>query len=79
MTTAPAPSLTAHTRSLIRLYVVRAGLAVVWAIVFAATSSSLGVAATVLLIAYPAIDVLASVYDARTNPEAGAPLNREAP
>lgn len=74
MTATPALPVPARdVRALVRLYVARAAVAVVWAVVFAATASTLGVAAVVLLIAYPAVDVVASVYDARRHPESAAP------
>jgi uncharacterized membrane protein HdeD (DUF308 family) len=51
-----------------RLYVVRFGFAVVWAILFALTASDLGVTTGVLLVLYPLVDVAAAVVDARTSP-----------
>ncbi len=68
MTTAAVPHLTLKPGVLVRLYVIRAGAAIAWAIAFATTSSSLGAAAIALLIAYPAIDVVASAVDAHANP-----------
>jgi len=49
-----------------RLYVARFGFAVIWAAAFATTGSSLGWFASVLLVLYPAFDVLAAVVDARS-------------
>lgn len=50
-----------------RLYAVRGALAVVWAVIFAAVSDSLTTSAGVLLVAYPLIDVAASLVDARAS------------
>ncbi len=62
----PAPILTQSARSYLRrLYVIRAGLALIWAIVFSTVSSSLTAVSIGLLIIYPGIDIAASLYDAR--------------
>jgi uncharacterized membrane protein HdeD (DUF308 family) len=50
-----------------RLYFARFGFAVVWAGVLALTASELGVAAGVLLVLYPLVDVAAAVVDARAS------------
>jgi uncharacterized membrane protein HdeD (DUF308 family) len=55
-----------------RIYLVRAALALVWAVIFASSSSRLTGLTMTLLIVYPLIDVAASVADARTHPEAGS-------
>ena len=50
-----------------RLYCVRAGFAVVWAVLLGVTASDLGVAAGVLLVIYPLFDVAAAVVDFRSS------------
>jgi len=50
-----------------RLYFARFGFAVVWAGVLALTASELSVAAGVLLVLYPLVDVAAAVVDARAS------------
>ena len=49
----------------LRLYLARGVLAVVWAIVLAAVADSLTTGVGILLVAYPLIDVIASLVDAR--------------
>jgi uncharacterized membrane protein HdeD (DUF308 family) len=56
-----------------RLYFVRAGFAVVWAGLFAATSSPLGSAGFALAVLYPLVDLGAAVVDARSASAAGRP------
>jgi uncharacterized membrane protein HdeD (DUF308 family) len=63
---------TAASAALRHLYLARAAVAVVWAVVFAAVASSLDGPTITLLVAYPAIDVAASLYDARTQRTTGA-------
>jgi uncharacterized membrane protein HdeD (DUF308 family) len=48
------------------LYVIRGLVAIAWAAVFAAVSDSLTVAAGILVVIYPLIDVAASLLDARS-------------
>jgi len=50
-----------------RLYFVRVGFAVVWAVLLGVTASDLGVAARVLLVIYPLFDVAAAVVDFRSS------------
>ena len=69
VTTAPAAS------PLRRLYLARFAFAVVWAGLFAATGSTLGAAAAVLLVLYPAVDTAAAVVDARSTRATGAYVN----
>ena len=66
-TSSPGATTRLDDASLITLYLVRGALAIVWAGVFATVSSSLTTPAIVLLILYPGIDVVASLYDARRN------------
>ncbi len=62
---AASPSERAGLSHLIRLFLTRGVLAVVWAVAFATVSDSLTTGAGVLLVAYPVIDVVASLVDAR--------------
>ena len=50
-----------------RLYFVRVGFAVVWAVLLGVTASDLGAAAGVLLVIYPLFDVAAAVVDFRSS------------
>jgi len=51
-----------------RLYLARFGFALVWAGLFAATSSPFGSTALVLAVVYPVVDVAAAVTDVRSAP-----------
>jgi uncharacterized membrane protein HdeD (DUF308 family) len=62
-----APRTSGAPSALRRLYVFRFGFAVLWAGLLALTSSELGVAAGVLLVLYPLIDVASAVVDARAS------------
>jgi uncharacterized membrane protein HdeD (DUF308 family) len=55
-----------------QLFLTRGIVALLWAIVFATASDSLTTAVGVLLVLYPAIDVVASLLDARTQPRGPA-------
>ena len=72
MTTAPSdtkPQITPATTAgppLRRLYLVRFAFAIVWAALFALTSSPFGTAALALAVLYPVFDVAAAVTDARS-------------
>jgi uncharacterized membrane protein HdeD (DUF308 family) len=57
--------------SLPQLYVGRAILAIVWAAGFLAVDSRLSPGAKVLIVAYPAIDVIASLVDSRSEQRVG--------
>lgn len=59
-------TLPAAAFSLRRLYFTRFLFAVLWAGLFALTGSELGPFAAVLLVLYPAVDVLAAAIDARS-------------
>jgi uncharacterized membrane protein HdeD (DUF308 family) len=66
--TAPAGTRTfGNAPALRRLYFVRFGFAIVWALLLALTGSHLGVAAGVLLVIYPLFDVSAAVDDLRSS------------
>jgi uncharacterized membrane protein HdeD (DUF308 family) len=49
----------------VKLFLIRGVVAIAWALAFATTFDSLTAGATVLLVLYPVIDVVASVFDAR--------------
>jgi uncharacterized membrane protein HdeD (DUF308 family) len=49
----------------LRLFLIRGLIAIVWAIVFAATADSLTTGVGILLVLYPVIDMVASIIDAR--------------
>jgi uncharacterized membrane protein HdeD (DUF308 family) len=51
-----------------RIYLIRGLVAIAWAISFAAVSNSLTVLSAALLVAYPLIDVIASLLDSRETP-----------
>jgi uncharacterized membrane protein HdeD (DUF308 family) len=57
---------------LLRIYLVRGLVAIAWAVGFSAVHDSLSAVSVVLLIAYPVIDVVASLLDARENPGTAA-------
>jgi uncharacterized membrane protein HdeD (DUF308 family) len=65
VTTTTAPAITA--RPLRRLYVVRFGFALVWAVLLFATASSISAVSMALLVLYPLFDVAAAVVDARSS------------
>ena len=73
MTAAPTDSTTRIARpaatpppALRRLYLVRFAFAIVWAALFAVTSSPFGSAALALAVLYPVFDVAAALTDARS-------------
>ncbi|MYS22923.1 Uncharacterized membrane protein HdeD, DUF308 family [Streptomyces sp. DvalAA-14] len=53
---------------LLRIHLVRGLAAIAWAVVFSTVHDALSGASVVLLIAYPLIDVVASLLDARADP-----------
>ncbi|EYT81812.1 DUF308 domain-containing protein [Streptomyces andamanensis] len=55
--------------SLLRLYLIRGVLAVVWAVAFAGAHDTIGAAAVTLLVVYPLIDAVSSLIDHRALPE----------
>ncbi|MEU8346565.1 hypothetical protein AB0C74_33130 [Spirillospora sp. NPDC048832] len=74
MTTTIAPSGGLGTASpLRRLYFVRFGFAIVWALVMFTTASNLGPLAATLLVLYPLFDVGAAVVDLRSSRGNGSP------
>ncbi|WP_028922280.1 DUF308 domain-containing protein [Pseudonocardia acaciae] len=72
MTTTTAPTGTGVAPILRRLYVVRFGFALAWAVLLFATASSIGPASAALLVLYPAFDVAAAVVDARSSRAGGS-------
>lgn len=71
--TATAPPRLRQGSALRRLYLARFVFAVGWAALFAVTSSPVGLLAVVLLVTYPAFDVVAAVVDTRTAADGGRP------
>jgi uncharacterized membrane protein HdeD (DUF308 family) len=65
--TTTVPTTGAVAPALRRLYLVRSGFALVWAVVLVATVSSIGPLTAVLLVIYPVFDVAAAVVDARSS------------
>jgi hypothetical protein len=72
MTTATAPATTGVAPTLRRLYLVRFGFALVWAVLLFLSASDIGVLTAVLLVLYPAFDVAAAAVDARSSRAGGA-------
>jgi uncharacterized membrane protein HdeD (DUF308 family) len=60
--------------SLLRIYLVRGLVAIAWSAGFAAVHTSLTAISVILLIAYPIIDVVASLLDVREDP--GTPARK---
>jgi len=73
VTTLASARPTGIASALRRLYFVRFGFALVWAVLLFATGSDLGPAAVTLLVLYPAFDVAAAVVDARSTRAGGSP------
>ncbi|MFI5896664.1 hypothetical protein ACIA5D_41845 [Actinoplanes sp. NPDC051513] len=64
MTAVASPAIAPALR---RLYLVRFGFALVWAVLLFATASDLGPLSVPLLVLYPLFDVAAAVVDARSS------------
>ncbi|HWC24271.1 MAG TPA: hypothetical protein VG502_18400 [Flexivirga sp.] len=66
----------ADSTGLRNLYLVRFGFAVLWAVLFAISASTINVASVILLLVYPLFDVAAAVVDVRSSDAArlAAPL-----
>ena len=73
MTTVAAPGISTTASALRRLYFVRFGFAIVWALVMFTTTDHLGPLAMTLLVLYPLFDVAAAVIDARASRATGSP------
>lgn len=67
MTTVTAPNPTTTAPTLRRLYFVRFGFAIVWALVMFTTTKHIGPLAATLLVVYPLFDAAAAVVDARAS------------
>ncbi|GAB3422021.1 hypothetical protein [Flindersiella endophytica] len=67
MTTATTPVTATIAAALRRLYFVRFGFALIWAVVLFLTASSIGPVSAALLVIYPLFDVGAAVVDARSS------------
>ncbi|GAA1826858.1 membrane protein [Pseudonocardia ailaonensis] len=67
MTTAVSPTAAGFAPALRRLYFVRFGFAVVWAILLFLTGKEFGAVAAVLVVLYPLFDAGAAVVDARSS------------
>ncbi|WP_338692882.1 DUF308 domain-containing protein [Streptomyces sp. Q6] len=65
---ATTQAATDERSSLLKLYVSRGILAVVWALVFAGAHEDVDAPAIALLVAYPLIDVVSSLLDHRATP-----------
>jgi uncharacterized membrane protein HdeD (DUF308 family) len=66
--TSGAPSATGERSTLMKLYLIRGVLAVVWAAAFAGAHDSLDALAISLLVIYPLIDAVSSWVDHRAHP-----------
>jgi uncharacterized membrane protein HdeD (DUF308 family) len=72
MTTNTAPVATGVAATLRRLYFVRFGFALGWAVLVLVTASSIGPVSATLLVLYPVFDVAAAVVDARSSRASGS-------
>ncbi|GAA3553201.1 membrane protein [Microlunatus spumicola] len=66
-TTHPSPPVGTTTAVLRRLYLARAGFALVWALLVVLTASGLGPVSVALLLLYPLVDLAAAVVDHRSS------------
>ena len=74
MTTIASNGIAGTAFGLRRLYFVRFGFAIVWALVMFTTASTLGPLAVTLLVLYPLFDVAAAIVDARASRTTGSPV-----
>jgi hypothetical protein len=72
MTTTTAPVAAGVAPALRRLYFVRFGFALVWAVLLVVTASSIGPVSATLLVLYPVFDVAAAVVDVRSSRAGGS-------
>ncbi|MGW6793698.1 hypothetical protein [Streptomyces chartreusis] len=72
-TVAAEPGLAGTASALRRLYFVRFGFAIVWALVMFTMAKDITPAGAVLLVLYPLFDVGAAVYDAKVSRNTGSP------
>ena len=73
MTTVTASGFSTTAFALRRLYFVRFGFAIVWALVMFTTAKHIGPLAATLLVVYPLFDAASAVVDARTSRATGSP------
>lgn len=73
-TTAPASAATTVATALRRLYLVRFGFALIWAVALVFTASSIGPVSAALLVLYPLFDVAAAIVDANASRTGGSAL-----
>jgi hypothetical protein len=73
-TTAVSPGIAQTASALRRLYFVRAGFAIVWAVITTIVAGELSPLAAVLFVLYPLFDVGAAVYDLRSSRSGGSPV-----
>jgi hypothetical protein len=71
MTTVTSPPANGFAQDLRRLYFVRFGFALVWAVLLFVSSSDLNPVSVTLLVVYPAFDVAAAVVDVRSSRATG--------
>jgi uncharacterized membrane protein HdeD (DUF308 family) len=67
MTTTTSPVAATFAPALRRLYFVRFGFALIWAVALFSTASSIGPVSATLLVIYPLFDVGAAIVDARSS------------
>lgn len=67
MTTALSHAATGFAPALRRLYLVRSGFAIVWAVLLVLTGPALGPVTAVLVVLYPVVDAVAAAADARAD------------
>lgn len=72
MTTTTAPVPTGVAPTLRRLYSVRFGFALVWAVLLVVTGSSISPVSAALLVLYPVFDAAAAVVDVRSSRAGGS-------
>lgn len=70
---AAAPGSTSTAAALRRLYFIRFGFAIGWALVMSTTAGHLGPLAATLLVVYPLFDAGAAVVDVRASRAGGSP------
>lgn len=74
MTTTTAPAIATVAPALRRLYFVRFGFALIWAVALFATAKSIGPVSAALLVLYPLFDVAAAIVDARSSRTRQSPV-----
>ena len=74
MTTVAPSGLASTATALRRIYFVRFGFAIVWALVMLPLAKHLNPATATLLVIYPLFDVAAAIVDARASRATGSPV-----